>query len=164
MFVSLFFLLCCLKTNIVVVYTVCHKLGEYGCNPTSISTFLTTYINNQLPNNTLSTHPCTFDTINASELLREIDPDEEDQRIVSLFNVIIKDSIPCQVWIEKDIFNRFIEPNDLSYLIDYNYWFVDDGSGNGACNTANPAENEHKIEILPCDECSFKYTQGIVYI
>ena len=54
---------------------LCHKLSEYGCNPTEFPVLFKSLVNLMVDNFTLPTDPCLFDTINMSKILQEIDLD-----------------------------------------------------------------------------------------
>ena len=135
-------------------------MNEYGCNPTDVPPFLTSFVNDKVDNFTVPTDPCYFDTINVGEILKEINLDEEDYVFKAIADTMYK--VPCQIWIDEEIFNTFIDPYGIEYLIDYDYWFVDEGD---ACNTVNPEENEYEIVIMPCDkQCSHQYLEGIHFV
>ena len=131
-------------------------MNEYGCNPTDV-TFLAQLIYD-IGNITLPTDPCLYDTIDGGEMINKTKEYQLEDWVIQVI-VNAMDEVPCQIWINNHIFDTFIEPYDKQYLIDYDYWFGD----NGKCNTENPEQNEYEIVTLPCDKnCSYQYVEGIV--
>ena len=127
------------------MHTVCHKLDEYGCNPTSIPELVRLYVNNKINDYTLPTDPCLFDTINMSWIFTQIDS--------SILNAIngasYFETIPCQVLIQ---ISDILISKDLQYLITEDYWFGNQELNNdkvGECDTINTNNNLYNITL--CD-------------
>ena len=119
---------------------MCHRLNQYGCNPTSIDDLVEFYINSRMDGYILPTDPCLFDTINMSWIFTKIDSSILNSIGGSYFQII-----PCQILTQiPDILTN----KGVEYLLDENYWFGDE-DGMGQCDIVNTDNNPYNITI--CD-------------
>ena len=106
-----------------------------------------------MENFTTPNDPCLFDDFNISHLFDQVYINENQVPLVAQ----LMPYIPCQGWMDKKIFNTFIQPYGYEYLIDYDYWFGDDGQR----DPNNIGNNGYQIVVMPCDKnCSYRYDDG----
>ena len=135
------------------IFLVCEALYSYGCGVTDLPDLLINYINDAIDNFTMPTDPCLASTVNISWVTESLNLAEQDY---GLFSEVISRG-PCYIWVDQHVANTIIYPFDKDYLLDYDYWFGDDGE----CDTVNINTDEWYIVTMPCDKnCTFFYEQS----
>ena len=102
---------------------VCDLLNLYGCNSPTIPSNAQSVLNLIAPDGyTLPTDRCEFDTINLTYITQPI----RSLGISGFGQGSVKDlsSLPCEILVQLP--EDTLQSKDLSYLIDYDYWFLND--------------------------------------